>query len=86
MFNRIRFIVALMLAVILCLAALAVAAVEPTASPGLAAYMTPETLALVLGALWSLSELLAVIPGVKANGVFHAVQLFLAKMLGKEVV
>ena len=83
MFNRIRFIVTLMFTMILCLAALAVAA-----PPDLAPYVAPETLATcmspevaapVLGLLWAFSEVLALFPRVKANGIFHAVRLLLAR-------
>ena len=45
--------------------------------------METSTLALVLAALLAVSEVLALIPSVKANSVFQLVMGVLAKLAGK---
>jgi len=44
---------------------------------------TPDTLTLVLLALFAISEVLASIPSVKANSVFQLIVGFLKKLTGK---
>lgn len=39
--------------------------------------------AIILGFLFALSEVLALIPGIKANSVFQAIFNMLAKAVGK---
>jgi hypothetical protein len=48
-------------------------------------YLNKETLTLALAVAWGLSETLALIPAIKSNGIFHAIYLGLAKILGKEI-
>jgi len=42
-----------------------------------------ETLTLVLAALWAISEVLTIFPGVKANGIFQLVVNILKTVMGK---
>lgn len=80
-----KFKVLLMLALML-LVALVLSAFGADAAPaagGLAAYMTPETLALVATLAWGLSETLAAIPAIRANSIFELFYHILAKFLGK---
>lgn len=49
------------------------------------AYLNKDNIALALAVAWGLSETLALIPAVKANGIFHAIYIGLAKIMGKEV-
>lgn len=46
--------------------------------------MDQETLLIIAGALFAVSEALSLIPAVKANGVFQLVFGILKKLLGKE--
>lgn len=45
--------------------------------------MDQVTLTIIFAVLWSLSETLALIPGIKANGVFQLVAGILKKLAGK---
>jgi TctA family transporter len=45
--------------------------------------MNESTLTVILGGLFGLSEILALIPGIKANSVFQLVFNLLGKLAGK---
>lgn len=49
------------------------------------AYLNSDTLMVSLAVAWGISEALAMIPAVRANSIFHAFYLWLAKVLGKDV-
>lgn len=46
--------------------------------------MTSETLTIIFGVLWGISEALALIPGVKSNSIFQMVYNTLAALAGKK--
>lgn len=45
--------------------------------------MDPATVTIIISAALAVSELLALIPSVKANGIFHAIYIGLAKISGR---
>ena len=45
--------------------------------------MSQENLAVILGALFAISEGLAMIPGIKSNSIFQLIYIGLKKLTGK---
>jgi hypothetical protein len=45
--------------------------------------ITTEQWLIIAGALWAVSEALALIPSIKSNSVFQLIQNGLKKLLGK---
>ena len=43
----------------------------------------PNTVTVIIGALFAVSEVLGMIPQVKANGVFQGIYQILKKLAGK---